>query len=120
LLESFDTLSELPGTASPAQKLVKELILPRKGQITADLEQLKALQTYARNADKRKVICHTDLHGGNLMTDERGILYILDWENALIAPPEHDLFFFAGEKNFWELFVVDPKNWTPQKVGIRL
>jgi thiamine kinase-like enzyme len=104
LLESFDTLSGLPETASPGQKLVKELILPRQEQITADLEQLKALQTYARNMDKPKVVCHTDLHGGNLMTDERGTLYILDWENALIAPPEHDLFFFAGENDFWELF----------------
>ena len=104
LLESFETLSELPETASPGQKTVKELILPRKDQITADLEQLKALQTYARNTHKPKVVCHTDLHGGNLMTDCNGILYILDWENALIAPPEHDLFFFAGEKGFWELF----------------
>jgi thiamine kinase-like enzyme len=104
LLVSFETLSELTGTASPGQKMVKELILPRKDQIITDLEQLKTLQTYARNADKRKVICHTDLHGGNLITDAEGTLYILDWENALIAPPEHDVFFFAGEKGFWELF----------------
>jgi hypothetical protein len=37
------------------------------------------------------------------MTDQQGGLYILDWENALIAPPEHDLFFFVGEKNFFEI-----------------
>lgn len=104
LLESFGILSELPESASPGQKLVRELILPRQGQITADIKILKALQTYARNTHKPKVICHTDLHGGNLMTDNRGTLYILDWENALIAPPEHDLFFFAGENGFWELF----------------
>jgi len=104
LLQSFDTLSSLPENATPGQKSLQEIILPRKTQITTDLEQLKELQSYARNTNKPMVICHTDLHGGNLMTDEQGTLYILDWENALTAPPEHDLFFFAGENGFWELF----------------
>jgi thiamine kinase-like enzyme len=45
-------------------------------------------------------VCHTDLHGENLMVDDRGNLYILDWETAMIAPPEHDLFFFAGYDSF--------------------
>jgi len=104
LVQSFDTLSRLPKNATPGQKSLQEIILPRKAQIIADLERLKELQTYTRNTRKPKVVCHTDLHGGNLMTDRQGVLYILDWENALIAPPEHDLFFFAGERGFWDLF----------------
>lgn len=104
LLRSFDTLSGLSENATPGQKSLQEIILPRKTQLTTDLAQLKELQHYARNIYKPMVICHTDLHGGNLMTDEQGTLYILDWENAMIAPPEHDLFFFAGEGGFWELF----------------
>jgi len=50
------------------------------------------------------VVCHTDLHGGNLLVDSRGNLYILDWEGAMLAPPEQDLFFFAGQDTFWDLF----------------
>jgi thiamine kinase-like enzyme len=38
------------------------------------------------------------------MTDAGGNLYLLDWENAMIAPPEHDMIFFAGENNFAEIF----------------
>jgi hypothetical protein len=38
------------------------------------------------------------------MTDNQGELYILDWENALIAPLEHDMIFFAGENSFFETF----------------
>jgi Ser/Thr protein kinase RdoA (MazF antagonist) len=104
MLKSFDTLSGLPETATPGQKTLREIILPRQAQIRADLDDLKKYQAYAKKTQKRSVVCHTDLHGGNLMTDQRGTLYILDWENALIAPPEHDLFFFAGEGGFWELF----------------
>jgi aminoglycoside phosphotransferase (APT) family kinase protein len=50
------------------------------------------------------VICHTDLHGANLLVDPADELYILDWENAMLAPPEQDLFFFAGDERFWTLF----------------
>lgn len=104
LLNSFDLLCQLPQDATPGQIRLQEIILPRKDQISADLKTLKELQTYARSVQKRKVICHTDLHGGNLMMDDHGQLNILDWENAMIAPAEHDLFFFAGEGGFWELF----------------
>jgi hypothetical protein len=31
------------------------------------------------------------------------VLYLLDWEGALLAPPEHDLFFFAWDDRFWEI-----------------
>jgi spectinomycin phosphotransferase len=51
------------------------------------------------------VICHTDLHGGNLMFDQNGDLFLLDWENAMLAPPEHDLFFIAGEPESWDVFL---------------
>jgi hypothetical protein len=104
LLNSFPILSRLSDSTTPGQKSLREIILPRKDQIIGDLGVLKKLQNYARKAHKPKVVCHTDLHGGNLMIDSQGVLYILDWENAMIAPPEHDLFFFAGESGFWELF----------------
>jgi Ser/Thr protein kinase RdoA (MazF antagonist) len=100
LLRSFDTLSRLPEDITPGQKSLRDIILPRKEQIIADLGILKELQSFARNTCKTKVICHTDLHGGNLMTDEDGTLYILDWENAMIAPPEHDIFFLLGKTVF--------------------
>jgi Ser/Thr protein kinase RdoA (MazF antagonist) len=100
----FDQISRLSIEATPGQTALRDIILPHKDQIFDNLQTLKDLQVYARSIQKPKVICHTDLHGGNLMTDPSGKLYILDWENAMIAPPEHDLFFFAGEDDFWESF----------------
>ena len=109
LLDSFDTLAALNASTSPGQQLLREIILPQQTSLVTHLEKLKKLQDYALNASaqgsmKPMVICHTDLHGGNLMMDKEKNLHILDWENAMIAPPEHDLFFFAGEPNFWEIF----------------
>jgi hypothetical protein len=114
LLQSFDTLAVLGISATPGQQLLRDIILPQQAQIVAHLGQLKELQAYAigtyaksgfaKSREKPMVVCHTDLHGGNLMTDGEGNLYILDWENAMIAPPEHDMIFFAGETGFFETF----------------
>ena len=40
-----------------------------------------------------------------MILDERGALYLLDWEGAFLAPPEHDLFFFAWDERFWDQFL---------------
>jgi len=83
---------------------LRETLLPRRSQILAYLLRLKELQREVVSINKPQVVCHTDLHGGNLLVDDSGNLFIMDWENAMIAPPEHDLFFFAGEDDFWEVF----------------
>jgi thiamine kinase-like enzyme len=86
------------------QKL-RDLLLPRKDDILGLLQRLKELQAQVKAVGKEMVVCHTDLHGDNLMVDDERNLYILDWEGAMIAPPEHDLFFFAEEERFWSLFL---------------
>ena len=104
LVNSFDTVESISSDDRPGKQLLRQTLLPHKDEVLANLHQLKELQTSVRLIDKPKVICHTDLHGANLITDNRNNLYILDWENALIAPMEHDMIFFAGEENFWEIF----------------
>lgn len=42
------------------------------------------------------VLCHADLHAGNLMTDEHNAVYILDWDNPILAPKERDLMYIGG------------------------
>jgi len=37
------------------------------------------------------VLCHTDIGGGKLLVDDDGWLILLDWDDATVAPPEHDL-----------------------------
>jgi len=44
------------------------------------------------------VLCHTDVHGWNLMQADR--LILIDWEGMKLAPPEADLFVFIGD-HFW-------------------
>ncbi len=49
------------------------------------------------------VLCHTDLHGGNVLRRADGTLAVVDWENVQLAPREADLFLFC-EEPFFPLF----------------
>jgi len=82
----------------------QQLLLPRRTEILGHLARLKTLQSILKARSTEMVICHTDLHGGNLLVDSERNLCILDWEGAMLAPPEQDLFFFAAEDRFWEFF----------------
>jgi spectinomycin phosphotransferase len=42
------------------------------------------------------VLCHADLHAGNLLLAEKGELYIVDWDAPLFAPQEKDLALVGG------------------------
>jgi spectinomycin phosphotransferase len=42
------------------------------------------------------VLCHFDLHAGNLLLASTDALYIVDWDNPLFAPKERDLMFIGG------------------------
>ena len=42
------------------------------------------------------VLCHSDVHAGNLLIGADGALYIVDWDNPILAPKERDLMFIGG------------------------
>ncbi len=37
------------------------------------------------------VLCHSDVHAGNVLIDGMGALYIVDWDAPILAPKERDL-----------------------------
>lgn len=42
------------------------------------------------------VICHADIHTNNVLLDAAGTLWVVDWDDVLIAPKERDLMFVVG------------------------
>ena len=115
----IEALAHLGPGARAGLRAYRELLVPHKSEIRDYLDRLKALQGVMRNRACEMVVCHTDLHGGNLLVDSAGNLYILDWEGAMLAPPEQDLFFFAGEDRFWDLFWPDySREFDPARLDV--
>jgi spectinomycin phosphotransferase len=46
------------------------------------------------------VLCHSDIHPGNLFIDTTGALYIVDWDYPTLSPKECDLMFIGGGQGF--------------------
>lgn len=52
------------------------------------------------------VVCHADLHAGNLLISGSSF-YIIDWDDPILAPKERDLMFIGGGQGF--------AGYTPQE-----
>jgi spectinomycin phosphotransferase len=39
------------------------------------------------------VICHADLHPANLLRDQAGHVFVIDWDEVMLAPKEHDFIY---------------------------
>jgi spectinomycin phosphotransferase len=46
--------------------------------------------------DPEFVLCHSDIHAGNLLINANDRLYIVDSDNPILAPKERDLMFVGG------------------------
>jgi spectinomycin phosphotransferase len=59
------------------------------------------------------VICHADLHAANLLRDPTGHVFVIDWDEVMLAPKERD-FIFVREPQaaaFWEGYGQTEIDW---------
>jgi spectinomycin phosphotransferase len=42
------------------------------------------------------VLCHSDVHAGNVLITKNDTFYIVDWDEPIMAPKERDLMFIGG------------------------
>ncbi|MBN2046367.1 MAG: aminoglycoside phosphotransferase family protein [Anaerolineaceae bacterium] len=101
-----------------SRKLV-EFLEVHRGEI---MELINRAEFHARAASAQAlpfVLCHSDIHAFNLMIAEDGALYLVDWDEPILAPKERDLMFIAGAQGFrgctpeeeTERFTADTARW---------
>jgi spectinomycin phosphotransferase len=42
------------------------------------------------------ILCHSDIHAGNILIDVNDAFYIVDWDDPILAPKERDLMYIGG------------------------
>ena len=66
------------------------------------VDRAESLSQKLQEQSPEFVLCHSDIHGGNVLIDENGSIYIVDWDDPIMAPKERDLMFIGGGvANVW-------------------
>ena len=61
------------------------------------LERAKVLGKRLQHANLEFVLCHADIHTANILITQKQNMFIVDWDDTLLAPKERDLMFVLGE-----------------------
>lgn len=61
-------------------------LVDRAGRLAATLQE----------QPREAVLCHSDIHAGNVLLDAEGVLHVVDWDDPILAPKERDLMFIGG------------------------
>jgi len=99
-LAAIEAGGVLPDHDEVALARLRGLVAPKAPGLRAAIGRLQALRDLAQVRPSDDVLCHTDIWGSNLLLGDDGTLHLLDWNGALIGPPEHDLFMFGGTSFF--------------------
>jgi spectinomycin phosphotransferase len=68
----------------------------KRAEISDLVAGAERLATVLQASTAPFVLCHSDIHIGNLLLGANEALYLVDWDNPILAPRERDLMFVGG------------------------
>ena len=74
------------------QKFMKKNI----SDIIRLVDRAEHFATILKDSSSDFVLCHSDIHAGNVLLGENAHVYIVDWDEPIMAPKERDLMFIGG------------------------
>jgi spectinomycin phosphotransferase len=81
---------------NPISKEMIGLMRQHREGIRLIIERAEKLGQMLSAKSLAQVVCHADLHAGNLLLTPEGEWYMVDWDNLILAPKERDLMFIGG------------------------
>lgn len=116
-MKSFQAQVEDQIYDEPVAAKLAGFIKSKRDEIDHLIERVEELAREPQSKPLEFVLCHTDIHGGNMLIGRDGQLakhpdgapvptdnlYIVDWDAPLLAPKERDLMFIGGGiDNIWK------------------
>jgi len=92
-------LADVPGKRvfdDPIQAALAEFWHGRQDVIQTLIERADTLGAELRREVLPRVLCHADLHTWNVLVDAGRQMWIVDWDEVILAPKERDLMFVIG------------------------
>lgn len=88
-------LAQFVGNNAFEQSLYKNW-MAYQATIHAVMDSMEKLADHLRQQAGPLVICHADLHTANIIRTSDGEVFIIDWDDIMLAPRERD-FIFVGD-----------------------
>ncbi|MBL8134545.1 MAG: aminoglycoside phosphotransferase family protein [Anaerolineae bacterium] len=85
--------------ADPVSAELAALLRDRRAAITRLIACAERLGSSLSRRELPFILCHADIHVGNLLIAPEGTVYLVDWDTLTLAPRERDLMFIGGGLN---------------------
>lgn len=93
LISALEAAIDRPDHADPPEREVAAFWRERRAEIDALVARCDALAERRRRAMAPRALCHADMHAWNVLLDEGGRMWLVDWDETILALPERDLMF---------------------------
>ena len=81
------------GGASASQRTLRSSWMVHQSTIHTAIAILETLGNVLQRRTLPYVVCHADLHPANLLCDPLGHVFVIDWDEVMLAPKERDFLF---------------------------
>jgi spectinomycin phosphotransferase len=78
-----------------AQRLA-EVLRSRRDVILDLVDRADRLAMSLQDRSPEFIVCHSDIHAGNILIGDGDMIYIVDWDDPILAPKERDLMYIGG------------------------
>lgn len=83
-----------PNYKDSVRQQAQKLFFDFKEKIYKELQVLQVLSKSLKQADIKYVLCHGEPSPGNIMITSGNQVFLIDWDEPIMAPKEKDLLFF--------------------------
>jgi len=90
-VRDFETTHSIGGDAS--ERALRACWMEHRSTIHTVVISLEKLAEVLQSITVPHVICHADLHAANLICDHAGNVFVIDWDEVMLAPKERDFIF---------------------------
>jgi spectinomycin phosphotransferase len=96
-VKGFQEMVQADVFVEPSAAALASLLKDKQRVVNHLIQRAEDLCAVLQSQPQNNVLCHSDIHVGNvLISNMADILYIVDWDQPILAPKERDLMFIGG------------------------
>ena len=96
IVKTFLERVETDAYDDPVALKVAAVLKAKRHEIVDLVGRAERLAVELQARSPELVLCHSDIHAGNVLIGAAEDLYIVDWDNPILAPKERDLMYVGG------------------------